>query len=555
MTRSRKVKCDETKPLCKRCTNTGRHCEGYVAKPLALDDHAFGLLLMTQKAHHPFGVETSKEEGRALQYFYTSAGPLLSSADETSFWTSLVMQLTHFEPAVRHSVIAISLLHEQMHQNPQMGLTVPALKDEVLSLKHYNLAIAELKSMDAADKQPVVLFACVLFICIELLQANRDIALQHCKHGLAILSQVVYRNPWTQEHLIPIFRRLSMLLYLFGNDTSEYAILDAFASPQYEQFESFADAQVQMDEIFRRTLRLFRRGEAYRMGGLRGQPVADDLHAEQGVVNAMLDHWHNLFTAFDDQLIIMTNNPESELYDLDNSYLLNMAHKFLSSRYEVCRIWANMAFATDEVGYDDYMEDFERTLESLETMDIIPNEEPSDQSRPLKFSFETGFQPVVYFLVTKCRDINLRLRALRMIKVLGVPQENMWNTISTFQLGRRVIELEHDVVLDSCGRPLTPLPTELPQDSMRVRESWSQPQLSEQVRKGKVVVGRSVSFLLPTEDGGIHRRTEFLCEDPRELEEDVSEVVHQSSAFDVSLQLQSYDYFRRRWAERQVYDV
>lgn len=457
---------------------------------------------------------------------------MLAIGNESSFWRKLVMQYTHVEPAVRHSVIAISLLHEQMHQSTELGLRVPKLKHEFSSLKHYNLAIRELKSMDANEKQPVVLFVCILFVCIELLQENRDIALQHCKHGLAILEQVVYRFPWTQEHLIPIFRRLSILLHLFGNELSDIPTLDVFAIPQYESFETFTEAHYQMDETCRRTLRLARRGDEYRVGNLMGQPVAEDLLVEQGAVIAMLDNWHSLFMACNNQSFLMTNSTLTEMYDVDNDYLHNMARKLLSSRYKVCRLWCEMAFATDEISYDDHMDTFREVQESLQAMDLIPTQDPESLPRPLKFSFEVGFLPVVYFLVTKCRDIRIRLQALRLIKVLGVPQENMWNTLGTFHLCRRIVEIEHAIVLDFDGKPLNLIPTELPSDLTRIRHTSTSSQLSQQVIGANVVTGRSVKFLLPTADGAIMTHEEFLCVDPSDLEEDTSEDDYRSPSLE-----------------------
>lgn len=516
------MKCDETKPLCKRCTSTGRHCEGYAAQPPSAQDNYFDLLLQSQRPPHPFGAVTSKDEGRALQYFHAAASPLMVGANDASFWTKVVMQFTHFEPAVRHSVVAIGLLHEQIHKSKELGVAMPALTDEYLPLKHYNLAIRELKGMDAVEKRPIVLFACVLFICIEIMQSNREVALQHCKHGLAILEHCVYHYPWTQEHLIPLFRKLSMCLYYFDDDTSPYSVLDAFAGPQYERFESFNDAQHQMDEIFRRMLRLVKRGAAYRGKNTLDQPLPQHLLIEQEAVDVRLDDWNRLFTAYDDHLLMMTTSPLMKIHDLNNQFLLNMKRKHLLTMYEVCRVWNTMAFATDELGYDDFMDVFEGMVGYLQNIDTSPTSDPDAENRVLRFVFEMGFQPTIYFLTTKCRDIKTRLEAMSFIKKFGVPRESLWDSMHTFHICRRIIEIEHDVALDAQGKPLTQLPDTPPHDSMRVRDAWTISHRCKRMRKGELVPGRLICFLLPTPDGGTKKVTEFLCEDTTYLEEDVS---------------------------------
>ena len=488
--------------------------------------------MLSQKPQYALNAATSQDEGRALQYFCAAAGPMLSGANESVFWTELVLQFAHLEPAVRHSVVAVSLLHEQMHQSNELGIKIPPPSNELLPLKHYTLAIRELKSMDTIEKQPVVLFVCILFICIELLQSNRVVALQHCKHGLAMLSQVVHRNPWTRRHLIPIFRRLSMLLYLFGDDFPDYSALDEFAQPLCDKFESFGDAQSELDEAFRRTLRLSRRGDTYRVGELRGQAVSEDLLIEQANVNMILDRWRDLFTAYDDQYLAR-NSPDLAPFDLQTAYVSDVKRKFLWSRYDVCRLWTNMAFARDEISYDDHMDEFKRILQYLKSLDLIPNQRAEDQPRPFRFHFDMAFQPTLFFLVTKCRDFWVRMQALRLIKCLGVPLENLWKAVTTYHLCRRIIELEHGITLSSGGKPLTPVPTELPPDSLRVRDAWTHTSFAQGIRNGRVVLGRSMSFLLPTVDGGFQTLTEFLADETETGDEEM-DVSDEFRSLDIS---------------------
>ncbi|KAI8217304.1 Aspercryptin biosynthesis cluster-specific transcription regulator atnN [Colletotrichum sp. SAR 10_77] len=87
------------------------------------------------------------------------------------------MQFSTFEPSVRHSLVAISNLYEQIEGSPQPQRRLH-LQDQSFALQHYNAAINELKAIQTRDKQPIVLIVCVLFICIEFLQSNREAASQ-----------------------------------------------------------------------------------------------------------------------------------------------------------------------------------------------------------------------------------------------------------------------------------------------------------------------------------------------------------------------------------------
>ncbi|KAF4950276.1 hypothetical protein FSARC_13251 [Fusarium sarcochroum] len=104
----RKVKCDETKPSCHRCKSTGRKCEGYLQQKQTPS----GLLEINP--NRIFQDITTQGFGRALEHYSHVVGPALSGAQDQYFWTSLVLQFANFEPAVRHSVAAISLLYEHL---------------------------------------------------------------------------------------------------------------------------------------------------------------------------------------------------------------------------------------------------------------------------------------------------------------------------------------------------------------------------------------------------------------------------------------------------------
>lgn len=233
-----------------------------------------------------------------------------------------------------------------------------------------------------------------------------------------------------------------------------------------------------------------------------------------------LDAWNQLFTSYNTISTEKTTNPTSatsftmNLLRLNGRFLLDSKEKHLLLVSEVCRVWNNMSLAKDELGYDDYMDVYRGMIEHLEEIDSCRISTPDTAHRMLRFVFEMGFQPAMYFLTTKCRDIQIRLRALSFIRKLGVPRESMWDSLNTFYLCRRIIEIEHDVALNAQGEPLTKLPTALPPDHMRVREAWTVSTSCTRVRNGEMRRGCLVCFVLPALGGGTEETTQFLCEDP-----------------------------------------
>lgn len=221
--------------------------------------------LSWHRPRHLFSNIDDASERRALQFFCRNAGPFLSGQMDPYFWTHLVMQFSTFEPSVRHSVVAISSLYEQMHFSPA---SKNDLANDRLALRHYNAAIRQLKLM---NNEPLVLLVCVLFICIEFLLGNREAAIQHCKHGVFILKNVEASYPWTREHLSPIFRRLTLFPFFFALDNTSFPKLD-LDNQIPRSFASFLDAQYFIDGIITRTVRLVRWGDDYRLKDKRHSP-------------------------------------------------------------------------------------------------------------------------------------------------------------------------------------------------------------------------------------------------------------------------------------------
>ncbi|KAI1214177.1 uncharacterized protein F4807DRAFT_407004 [Annulohypoxylon truncatum] len=499
--KARKVKCDEAKPHCNRCINSGRTCEGYVSKPTP------GLLW-----HRPrqlFQSIDSASEGRALQYFCEQTAQFLSGATDPYFWTHLVMQFSNFEPAVRHSVVAISSLYEQF-QDKSASHSDVQLKDNSLALQHYNAAIRELKT---TDNQPLVLLVCVLFICIEFLQSNKEAAIQHCKHGIALLENTNYA--WAREHLVPVFRRLSVFPYFFGVGSADFPDLVFVNEPLPETFNTWADAQTAMDSIMSRTLKLVRGGDMYRFGSSRYRKIPTEQLREQEEIGYLLDKWQLLFQGLDSRSMLPTNTSVAEKYKLGVDFIQAMSRIVLSVRYETCRIWLNIAFEANEICYDSHLDSFRRMLDSCLLLDAaIPHSSRTPPAkRTPRFIFETGFTPMMHFMATKCREYSIRLEALRLIKELGVPRENLWEVDQMFAIARRVIEIEHGVSLNDLGQPVTtPTYPNFPPDENRIRYTPTEPKAAVYIdQSGKEIRGWSVGFIMPGHHDNYSIHSEFIA--------------------------------------------
>jgi hypothetical protein len=100
--RVRHIKCDESQPSCRRCTSTGRTCDGYSSVVSIFCDITPQLV-------------KSKTESRYLDLFQSNTVFSLMGFDHGStFWSYLVPQFVQSSPAILHAALALGALHEHL---------------------------------------------------------------------------------------------------------------------------------------------------------------------------------------------------------------------------------------------------------------------------------------------------------------------------------------------------------------------------------------------------------------------------------------------------------
>ncbi|KAH6669546.1 hypothetical protein B0J14DRAFT_657641 [Halenospora varia] len=136
----RRVKCDEKKPICARCSKSGYKCDGYPksgkgahnAPPKPLLPKCFENSLSGKIPIEPFA-KTSRNtysgivfppsvhprfandcEYRHFLVFQENAAPDLSGYFDSEVWNRMVLQACNEEEYARHAVVAIGALHKTL---------------------------------------------------------------------------------------------------------------------------------------------------------------------------------------------------------------------------------------------------------------------------------------------------------------------------------------------------------------------------------------------------------------------------------------------------------
>lgn len=456
--RKRKVKCDETRPSCSRCTTTGRKCDGYpqVGGQAA---YSWGELLSVRepvaivKRRVPSSFcHLDDMEIRALDFFRLQAAPVLSKHSSKTFWSCFVSQVGQQEPAVRHALACISCLFEDL--DDRSSSILKSSRDR-FAITQYNMALSHITS-PKADKA-IVLMVCLLFICIETMRKNKQMAIQHCSHGINICNETsVGLSGWAKEELRPIFLRLATMPYYFGVEVGDFPEpVGLKMSPRdSEPLEDVSShTSTAWGSFVNRTVRLVQNGLNYRHGALRHCLVPDSLFEEQRQVIRELATWRQHYKA-------ISKEPQTADFDIE-------AQIYGQMESIIGYIWAACCLASDLMMYDDHVADFEEIIRLSEQLLELRAQDAKPRPR---FIFEMGFMPFLYFVIVSCRRLDLRLAALQHILLVACDRENLFDTKVLYAVGLRMVEIEHGIQLDPSW-PEYPdsYAAPMPPDEVRIR--------------------------------------------------------------------------------------
>ncbi|CZT41714.1 uncharacterized protein RSE6_01490 [Rhynchosporium secalis] len=182
----RRVKCGEEKPFCKRCTSTGRKCDGYAPQ----DSNT--LQQRPAALSRPLSATEDPAEQRLLHFFSTYTAPSLSGFFSNDFWERRVVESSHRQPSIRHAVIAIAAMHQEFIERRRNDGMEDTSNLQAFAFRQYTKAISSLHHLMTTRMPPLdlTLTSCILFASIDCLLGNHASAIIHLKAGLRILADI-----------------------------------------------------------------------------------------------------------------------------------------------------------------------------------------------------------------------------------------------------------------------------------------------------------------------------------------------------------------------------
>lgn len=456
------MKCDETKPECRRCTSTGRRCDGYKQqsqvgvrgwrqspKPLAPPLSA-----------NPNPAYRDPAGSRAWEYFYHCCFEQVFGGSQFEWVKVLIVQLGQQEAAVNAAVVAFSATHEATLL-PALGGTA-----EQNSLSAYGsypssgptataayCAAARLLGL-AIDRRgrvavPVALVCCVLFTALEMVRCDYDVAVRHIEHGLEIVAKeqgieqsggTLCLPGWSataadgvMAALVSSFYRLAITVYFYGRPETLLQERILTAPPRKNlggavSFDGIDEARRSLLTLAGDTLKFVADVSKYKHFGTATAVCfrRRDRRLER------LASWHASFLA--------TTIPPS---DAANHTRYRLMRIVLESQLLALVILLRTCLDPDESAYDAYFDEFRSILllcqEYISLSATLTTGEPG--RRPVDFTFDMEIMPQLWLVGKKCRHRQYRRWNIALLKQYP-RKEGMWDPRLICGLAIRVMEIE-----------------------------------------------------------------------------------------------------------------
>lgn len=383
------------------------------------------LILQPRLLHTPdlLGQVGPQEVGH-FDYFRTKCVEEFSGFFDQNLWQRLILQAAHTEVFVLHAVLAIGALRRSQLANPHSPrVTNPVMFE--YSLRNYSAAskILGLRIEAGTVDWKLVVLGSLVLLAIEVLQGHESGALMHLRNGAAILKGILPTAvdvsstvmvcgtsvPYTQhgtesEYLITAFTRLSVQELPFFGLPSSIASPAPTIPSQTLYFTTVRDGRHSLNSIISAAHAFVRRYGQQDPRISPVQPLPDVISTEITYFQTILRSWIQTFNSFFSLL---------KQIDAETSLAANV----LIVQYHVT--WIKIScFHLDEIIYDQYFPQFQEIVERSKEI-IIAEDDPWSKSRGPCFALDIATAQPLYFVVRKCRDPQLRRRAVELMKRVG----------------------------------------------------------------------------------------------------------------------------------------
>lgn len=404
-----------------------------------------GLDLMTVK---PQTMVQSDEDNRAREFFQIETITQWTGFFKSDLWDRYVLQLSLTEPSLHHAKLALGAMHR--------SLTVDISSEEYrfFAIRQYNKAISYVLRPVKPLSTIVILVACWMFSCFEVMQGDHKSLGQHLTSGLQLISSgngvshgelfqekgfgTQTENGAIQECLLQQFSLLDLQMIIYEPNWIPSSMKYYRRAGESLPFTSISQARHHLTASLLRMMEI-KRLEMRQVACYPLEP-ASILRKRKSVLDCL--NWWS--AAFESCLSQGRRSQGKE--DVRASQLLRIQH------LAGC-IHLSVTAWDEETSYDKHLSKFQTIVSLSQT---LLESEMSNSTRPTtkKFRYEHGVIPSLYLAGYKCRDPVVRREAHRQLSSIKT-KEGVWDSDLVSKVVGHVITIEESnrIVCSSADIP------------------------------------------------------------------------------------------------------
>ena len=377
---------------------------------------------------------TDKKALRSFAYFREKTSPKLSAYQDHSFWNSLILQISHDQPAIKCLLAAVGSLHEALEVGYSTFCNEDAQPLHIYALKQQGQGIRLLKDCDHLPAE-TVLISSILLICFEALQRSFSSLIATLRMSFRVLKDRCEQSS-TGDEIIAEFSRLSMQASMF---------LDYFSIIQNPRSLTLASKQRCPDQIIELPKSFTSLSHA--AACLDSVMTQGCIHEDAVVCNPDYD-----LIAFRLASLQTLLNSWSDLL----SKFLNKAHHIsiqflresvsLKIRYHIAFITASPLQHQGELRYDSYLSNFESIIFlSMQWLDLNSSSEALPEIVTCSIAggeHNAGILSGLMLSTLHCRCPDLRRQALGVLNREDCREEGTWVSQTAAKVAEHMIALE-----------------------------------------------------------------------------------------------------------------
>ncbi|KAK6840754.1 sugar transporter [Apiospora arundinis] len=494
----RRVKCDETRPSCLKCTSTGRKCDGYGGSPSALQaaeqepDHDYnekvrrpgssgtnrplttvrvvqpqaekaGCHGLTMQNLGPLMVlpVTGPAQTEVLSFFEYISVRQLNEYQPCESWRRTLMFFSQTVPAVRHAALAVSMAYRSYLDRDSQGILLPQSPQQTqpwrgwlpdkTPLLHYNRAIQLLldqKTEDSTETTAITLLVCYLFTCFEHLAGCDVQAMKHLRGGVELLRRtnpaILENNTDAYDDANPsgvhtLIRHIARQIRRL--DMQAVTFLLDWTPADIQEFFMFQLPSCKtgfrsLDEAADHLQILIARVMILRNMEHQNFPDAVRMPPPiQSLKDAVLGQLDTWSRLFENMLLQRESGGGLDAADSEFHGLVSML------RLQHTAVWTFLRSYGDggEMDFDEFLPEFRYCVDLADRL-ASAHERYSGSLTPT-FTPEVGIVPVLYLIGVKCRHPVVRRQVLSILRRQPT-REAVWDSMEAAKVVERVIEIE-----------------------------------------------------------------------------------------------------------------